>query len=181
MATRTAPDATGAATTRLMTFKWMDVSGDTWTEAVYIPSDATAAEIEALADAAQAGSNASLYEIDVQSVWGGIETAEQENADNESKSASVFDRLTVTAKHKTNPDIKDKRFSIPAPKFPLFINNFADTDPAPPTIVSDSILPTSTEFAAFGTTFLALLNATNYNLVWARYHDKGDLNERVPL
>lgn len=180
MPTRTAPDVTGAATTRLASFHFIDISGDIWSQALQVPSDMTAAELEALADALQAATNASIYEINLMSTWGGRQVSEETNADNLSKSASVFDRVSITAKHTTDPEKKDKVISIPAPIYDLFVNNFADTDPEPPTFVSDNILSTSTEFAAVGTAFLAVLGA-NWNLVWTRYHDRGDVNERVPL
>ena len=180
MPTRTAPDVTGAATTRLFSVHFIDVSGDIWSEAIMIPSDATTAEMEAVVDALQAATNASVYEVNLMSTWGGRQVSEETNADNLSKSASVFDRVSITAKHTTDPEKKDKVISIPAPIYELFVNNFVDTDPEEPTFVSDSLLPTSTEFAAVGTAFLAMLGA-NWNLVWARYHDRGDVNERQPL
>lgn len=62
--TRTAPDFTGAATDRTVSMSFIDVSGDKFTLDVDgVPTAATSALIEALADAVQAGTQASLYQI----------------------------------------------------------------------------------------------------------------------
>lgn len=178
--TRTAPDVTTAATTRLMSIFFVDISGDTWSEAISVPADATQAEMEALVDGIQASTHASIYQVDLESRWGGKQLMEAENATIGGKSTSVYDRLSMTAKHTLDPEKKDKRISIPAPLYDMFINNFADTTPDEPTYVSDEILPSNPLFVAVGSAFLAVLGA-NWNLVWARYHDRGDVNERVIL
>lgn len=62
--TRTAPDFTGAATDRTVSMSFIDASGDKFTLDVDgIPIAATSAQVEALAVAVQAASQASLWSI----------------------------------------------------------------------------------------------------------------------
>lgn len=63
MATRTAPLATASATSRQLTIRSIDASGDFWAEGLSINLAASAAEIEALVAAYQATTKTSVYEI----------------------------------------------------------------------------------------------------------------------
>jgi len=64
MATRTAPAMTATATSRQVSLRLIDASGDLYSEPLVVPVAATAANIEAWAAAYQAASNASLYAIE---------------------------------------------------------------------------------------------------------------------
>lgn len=168
--TRTAPDVTTAATIKTISVHWIDNSGDIWSEAYSVPVAATQAQIEALLDALQAASNASIYKVDVASVWGTDALADANNAIGvDPKSASVFDKFGFTMKHNTNPELKDKRVSVPAPIGDLFVNDG--------TIYSDSPDPASTEIVALGTAALAIW--AGYAIVWFRYVEKKEINEKV--
>jgi len=68
---RTAPDVTTAATFRQLHVRWIDNSGDITSEAYLVPAAATTAQIEAMLDALQACSNASLFEASISQHWGG--------------------------------------------------------------------------------------------------------------
>lgn len=63
MATRTAPAFTSAATSRAITLRMIDVSGDFYAESLSVAVAATAADIEAYVAAYQATTKASIYEI----------------------------------------------------------------------------------------------------------------------
>lgn len=64
MSTRTAPAMTAAATSRQISLRLIDASGDLYSEPLVVPVAATAANIEAWAAAYAAASNASLYAIE---------------------------------------------------------------------------------------------------------------------
>lgn len=163
--TRNAPDATGAATSKLVSFHWIDVSGDVRTDSYRVPVAATAAQIEAMADALQPGSHASLYGITVASEWMAIGDAS--NAEGGDKSQSVKDQLFFLAKN-SNPLIMPQRAYFPAPIAGLFV---AD---------SDSLDPTAAETVALLTAFLALIGA-GYSIVHGRYTERTEINEKTPI
>lgn len=163
--TRTAPDATGAAVSKLVSFKWMDISGDVRTDSLRVPVAATQAQIEAMADALQAGSNATLYGIEVTEEWNSI--GDSSNALGGDKSQSVHDQLFFLAKN-VNPFIMPQRAYFPAPIADVF------------TADSDSLDPASAEIIALLTAFLALVGA-GYSIVHGRYTEKSEINEKTPI
>lgn len=163
--TRTAPDVTTAATGKLVSFHWIDVSGAKRADSYQLPVSATNAQIEAMADALQAGSNASLWKIGIENVFGSVE--DSDNALAATKSSQVQDQLFFTAKH-TSPLQIVQRAYIPAPINDLFIGN------------TDNVDPTSTEAAAILTAFLAMLGA-GYSVVWGRYTQRTEINEKTPI
>jgi len=168
--TRTAPDVTGTATGKNVSVHWIDNSSDIWSESYSVPAAATNAQIESFLDGLQAASNASIYKVDVSNVFGADANADANNAIGiDPKSASVFDKFGFTMKHTTNPELKDKRISVPAPIGDLFVNDG--------TVYSDSPDPASAEIAALGTAALALF--PSYAVVWFRYVEKKEINEKV--
>lgn len=78
MATRTAP-ATSTTPTTTATLHLIDSSGDNFTDAITMPAAMTAANIETLAAAYQAASQASLWKISQTLEWVG--DADPDNAD----------------------------------------------------------------------------------------------------
>lgn len=76
--TRTAPVATGAATQLDASLALIDASGDLWSEVLQLPVAATQAQIDVIASAYAAASNASLYGIFVNRGWVG--DADPDNA-----------------------------------------------------------------------------------------------------
>lgn len=168
---RTAPDVTGAATYRQLHVRWIDNSGDITSEAYLIPAAATNTQIEAMLDALQAGSNASLFETSISTHFGGDAFADVNNADYaEEKSTSVFDRMFATWKN-TNPEIAAKRVSIPAPIGALFLGDGVE-------VASDTPDPASAELVAlFGAT-LAVFGA-GWDVAWVRYVERREINEKT--
>jgi len=163
--TRTAPAVTGALTDKIVSFHWIDTSSALRADSLHVPVAATNAQIEAYAAALQLDSNASLYKVGMESVWAGVMDAG--NAINGTKSSQVQDQLFFTAKH-TSPLQIVQRGYIPAP---IGANFIGDTD---------SLDPASTEAAAVITAFLALIGA-GYSVVWARYTQTTEINEKTPF
>lgn len=169
--TRVAPDVTGAATFRQLHVRWIDNSGDLMSEAYLIPAATTTTQIEAMLDALQACSNASLFEASISQHFGGDALADVNNADYDAeKSTSVFDRMFSTWKN-TNPEIAAKRVSVPAPIEELFLGDGVD-------VVSDTPDPASTETLALFGAILAVFGA-GWNAAWIRYTERREINEKT--
>lgn len=182
--TRTAPDVTGAATSKHLGVHFIDVSGDVWSESHIIPIAATNAQIEAYLDALQAASGASIYKVEVSNMFGTDALADSSNAtDIDVKSSSVFDKLGVTLKHNTDPEKKNKIVTIPAPIAPVFIRQ-PDDGTAPATVpydfVSDSVDGGSAELAAVLVAALTMFGA-GWSIAWARYVEKVEMNAKVRI
>lgn len=172
--TRTAPDVTGAATSKHLSVHFIDDSGDIWSESHIVAAAATQAQIEAYLDALQADSGASIYKVGVESFWGTDALADADNAEGDAdllKSRSVFDTLNITLKHTTDPEKKDKIVRIPAP---IASNFVASGD-----FLSDEIDGASVELGAVMTTALTLF--PSYAVVWARFSEKTELNQKVRI
>jgi len=161
--TRTAPDVTGAATNRRVSLRWIDLTGDLVTTSLDVPVAATAAQIEALGDAMQAASQASLYEIDNTGVWAAVP---DKNDAVSGHADSVFDVVTSLIKSAAPRSALD--WYIPAPN---------DTVVLPET---DNIDPASTELAAIYTAVLALLPA-GFTVVQARFSEHKETNKAVKI
>jgi hypothetical protein len=177
--TRTAPDVTGAITAKQLSVHFVDISGDVWSESYLLPAASTNAQVEAYVDAVQAGSAASIYKIEVNSVYGTDALADSSNAQNdgEVKGASVFDKLNVTLKHTTDPEKKNKIVSVPAPLAILFTRNPAA---APYDFISDTIDGGSAELAAILAAALTMFGA-GWAIAWARYVEHVEVNERTRI
>jgi hypothetical protein len=167
--TRTAPDVTGAVTAKQVVFKWIDVSGDKISESWFVPAAATQAQIEAFADAKQAASQASLYAVEVQNVFGSVEDAS--NAEEGEKSSSVFDALSITFKN-ANPEITSKRVQVQAPEGAMFLGDVGEK--------KDDFDPTNALLVAVMTTALALFGA-GWSVVWGRYVEHKEVNEKINI
>lgn len=120
--TRTAPDVTGAATFKLVSFRWIDASGTRRSDSYQVPAAATAAQIDDAADAAQALSNASLWAIDIGSVYAGdMDTGAAESL----VYAGNDDNVVILLKQ---PDNQARDFFVPAPIEALFIEETENID-----------------------------------------------------
>lgn len=95
MATRTAPLFTAAANQRLISLLLIDSSGDLYSEALYVPVAATAANIEAYADYYATACQASLYGIVDQQIR--IGSADPDNADTGNRD-SIADGINLLYK-----------------------------------------------------------------------------------
>lgn len=110
--TRTAPLFTAAANARRITLYLVDASGDTYSEAKYVPVAATAANIEAWAAAYQAATQASLYWIDDVNVRSG--DSDPDNAETDQRN-SIKDGINLSYKNATTLDAKSSRLVAPIP------------------------------------------------------------------
>lgn len=165
--TRGAPDVTTTATYKLVSIHWVDDSDDIWSESYTVPVATTQAAIEALADALQLASGASIYWIEVSSGWGSRASRNKANAEGAgTKSPSVFDAVNLTHKN-GNPLIKNQIVRIPAPIAELFV---LDAEDVPQDIVDGA----STELAAVQTASEAVLGA-GYQAVYARFSEKTEI------
>ena len=112
MATRTAPAQTAAANRRVITFHFIDASGDTDTAAVDVAVAATAADIEALAADLQSATQASLYQITDQLFRNG--DADPDNADTDQRN-SIKQGINVLLKAPATGDTRELRIFAPVP------------------------------------------------------------------
>lgn len=160
--TRTAPTVNGTPVYVKVQMRWMDYTGDKRSNSYQFDPAATPGEIEAFADAAQAASNATLYEIAVADVYASVE--DSQNAVEEVWE-NVKDNLVMQSRTATNESI---RGFIPAPINSLFIETTDDID------------PTSAELIAYMTAFMALLPA-GYDVVGARFTSRRDINQQIRI
>jgi len=79
--TRTAPAATGAANKFVTSISLVDASGDSYSVAIITGTAPTGAAIEAFAASYQAATQASVYQIRLESVW--IGAKETDNAESD--------------------------------------------------------------------------------------------------
>lgn len=79
--TATIPAVTGTATATAASLGLIDASGDLWSENLEVPAAATQAQINVIALAYQAASQASLYKVSVNRDWEG--DADPDNAEAE--------------------------------------------------------------------------------------------------
>jgi len=123
--TRSAGTVDGTPLFKMVSFKWIDYQGDRATTTVPFAPDATAAEIEAVAAVLQAGSNASLWGIDVADNYDGAML--RSNA-LEAVRESADDYIVIHYKNATTRS--DFRLSLPAPLGTFFVEGTETPDPA---------------------------------------------------
>lgn len=97
--TRTAPTVDGTPPFQQVSFQFIDSTEDIRSVSIQLPPGATAAQIEAIAAALQARSNASLFKIEVKEVY--ASTPDVGNALAEVH-ISVFDNVVVLFKDQLN-------------------------------------------------------------------------------
>lgn len=159
---RTAPAVNGTPQFRKVSFRWIDASGDKRSDSLQVPAGATDAQIEAMAVALAAASNASLYAV-VPEAWYNS-TPDKSDAVDAPKD-SVYDNMVALAKTVANAS---QRTFIPAPIADIFQTG------------TDQPNPASTELAAVLTAFLALVGA-GYSVVSLRYTERREINEAVNI
>lgn len=170
---RTAPtiDFTGSAPAYVrVSYRFIDFSGDLRTVSIDVDAtDATDANIEALAVALGAGTNADMYGVEITQIWNAV--ADASNALDPSvvttdKSASVFDNIVIASKNVTN---QSKRLFVPAPTGALMVGG------------TDQVDGTSTPLANILTAYLALITTGGYSITGARYTERREINEQVKI
>jgi len=120
--TRTAPDVTGTATYKTAAMQWIDWTGQRRSDNYQFPVATTNAQIEAVGDALQALSNASLWRIEVASVFAGDMDS---GAAAEEVYESVESNVVILLKKTDNTAID---FFIPSVIEGLFVENTDDID-----------------------------------------------------
>lgn len=159
--TMTAPTAVTAATYKLVSIGFVDVSGDVWSESLRVPVATTAAAIDAMVADIQERSNASIYKLEITEVReGAILTG---NATTDPRSQSVFDHVLMTFKN--NATGMSQRVYIPAPLEATMLDPASDT-------------PNMTDLADLGTSALVVLGA-GYAVKSARYTEMREINAAV--
>ena len=163
MATRTAPTVDGTPLFKMVSFGWMDYTGDKTSSTVPFAPDATAAEIEAVAAVLQAASNATLYRVQVTDDYDSV--ALKSNA-TEAVWENVADVVVI---HYKNPTTRaDFRLNIPSPINAMFIEGTDNVDTA------------DTAFTNVLAAFAAGI-PTGFSPVTARFSKHRDINQATPI
>jgi hypothetical protein len=161
--TRTAPQVDlvpSVITFKTVSLRWTDYTSDVRTDTYQLAATATSAQIENLADALQAASNASLYEIKISEHYSSV--PDNDNA-LEEVWENVTDNLVIQAKKPTNESI---RVFVPSPVNSMFIET------------TDAIDPTSVVLGAVLTAFDAVIDI-DYEYVGARFTSRRQINQQV--
>lgn len=154
MATRTAPDPSGASANKtITTLHLIDASGDTISQAFVTVAPPSTALVEALADAYQAATQASLYKISQSVEWEG--DADPDNADTDQRN-SVSDGVNQLFKNLTTLRTQSPR--LVAPIEAVMQGN------------QDIPLLSATQFSDLIVAELAIL--TGYNLYSAQFTER---------
>lgn len=162
MVTRTASTVDGTGEFREVSLRWIDAVGDIRSDATIIAAAASDAEIEAVAAAMQAATNASLYAIRVTDVYEGAKS--KANADSAVRE-SLQDNIVFHAK---DAGRVDRRSFLPAPLAAVFVANTETPDE------SDGLIVTL--MAAWET-----LWAGTFAGVSLRFTERREINEKVTL
>lgn len=160
---RSAPTVNGTPTYRRVSFSWIDATGDVRTDSIDVTDAAvTDVEIEALAVALAAISNADLYKVEVSMIYGAIQ--DKSNATNAPR-ASIYQNLATLAKTPTN---LSKRGFVPAPVDAIFVTG------------TDQIDPISVPLGNYFTALLAVFGG-GWNIASARYTERREINNAVKI
>jgi hypothetical protein len=160
--TRTAPTVDGTPVYLQVTLHWIDYNGDKRADSLNLPTATTSAEIEAIAAAAQALSNASLYDISVNNKYDSNE--DSSNAD-EDVYNSVKDSLVIQTKEPTGQSL---RGFIPSITQNVFVENTKEID------------PTNADLATYLAALVAALPA-GYEVIGARFTQRKQVNQQVKI
>lgn len=159
---RTAPVVDGTPPFQYASYQFIDASEDIRSVGIQLPPGTTAAQIEAIGTQLQALSNASLFKITVQAVYGSTPDVSQADA---VVHLSVYDNVVVLFKDQLN---HSQDIFVVAPT----------TDLQP----TDSDTPVGTELTAL---ILAVSNALeqgttdDWQAVSARYTERREKNQRT--
>lgn len=161
--TRSAPTVNGTFNAKRVTLRWIDNSGEKRADTILVEALTTDAEIEAYAAAAQAISNASLYEVSVRNQY--VSTPTKTLAADE-----VYEDVTSNLVIQFKDGVTDtsQRGYIPSADEAVMVAGTETPDPANPAITA--------YVAAVG----AMLPPA-YAAVGIRFTQRRDMNEQVPL
>jgi len=158
--TRTATTVDGTPDFKRVSIHYVDVSGDLRSVSSVIAAGDTDTEIEALVDALQDATQASIYEVSVAYVY--TSTPDAQNAVAGSRD-SVYDNVVTLYKNAAAQISRDLFIPAPAPEI---MNGDLD-----------EIDATSTELLAVYTALAAV--SSGYQIVSARYTERREINKRV--
>lgn len=160
MPTRTAPTVDGTPSRVRVSMTLIDSVGDIRSVSLYAPNGVTAVEIEALAAALQAATNASLYKVEQSLVYEGA--AAKSNADE-----NVFNNIGDNIIYHVKASATDsQRAYVPAPLESVFTPATENPDPANPLLT------------AWFTAVLGVVG-NNYTGVTVRFSERRDINDAV--
>lgn len=161
--TRSAPTVDGTPNAMRVSFKWMDYTGEKRADSVRVDLAVTPAQIEAAAVAAQAMSNATLYEVSVQNLY----TSEASpGLAAEDVYEDVGSSLVVQYREPTIGI--SQRGYVPSLIDDVLVNGTENVDP------SNALLLT------YISAFSALLGGT-WSTVGARFTQRRDINQQVKI
>jgi hypothetical protein len=161
--TRSAPTVDGGTANRTsLSMKFMDAGGDKRSVSIDVPNAITGAQIDALANAAQAISNATLYEITKNERFTSVPV--EANAQTDSPFTSVFDNLVVLC--------KDVSINKSQDGFVPSVEGIIVPD-------GDVIDTDDVNYIAYRDALVAALGG-NYAAVSARFTERRDKNDSVP-
>jgi len=158
--TRTAPTINGTPVYQELQLSWIDYTGDVRSDSYFLDAAATDAQAVALAAAAQAASNSSLWRATMKSVYEGDQDSSNGT---EVVWENVEDNLVIQAKNTTKQSL---RFFIPAPNNGMFVEG------------TENIDPTNAELTAVLTAFLAVV-PTGYTIRGARFTHRRQINQQI--
>lgn len=159
---RTAPTYTGTPTYLIVSFHFIDANGQlATTPYLTTTARATVANIEAMAEALGAASNANLYDISTTAHTAANASAA---AATEAPRESAKDVIVTLVREPTSRQTQE--VEIPAPLDSLFVPG------------SNTIDPSVTEYQDVNTAANALLPDA-YTFVSARFSERRKLNEKV--
>jgi len=162
MATRTAPAVDGTPNVEQVSFRFIDRSGDKRAVSIEIALATVDADIETLAAALAANTNASLYEIVRSQKYYSPPVSTNATAAEEN---SVYDNIVLLAKSNTGDT---EELFIPAPERGLFVGDTDNPDAA------------DTDLQAIIAAFEAVASGTKV-VVSGRYTERREKNQSVPL
>lgn len=158
----TAPDVTAAATFVRVHFKYIDANGQLGSDSyVTTVAAATNANVNAVAEAIGAASNANLYEVSIEPVWAAFPVAATAV---EEPRESVKDNIVTLWRDNATRNTQDAY--IPAPLDSLFLVGTNDVD------------PTQTEYLAVELAFNNLLPAA-YGAISVRFSEHKGVNKKI--
>ena len=161
--TRSAPVVVAGTPNRtVLTMKFMDAGGEKRSVSIDVPNAVTDAQIDALADGAQAISNATIYEIAKQVKYTSVPL--EANAQTDSPFVSVYDNLVLLAKDVSINKSQDG--FVPAVEGIIVLDG-------------DVIDTTDVNYIAYRDALVAALGGS-YTAVSARFTERRDKNESVP-
>lgn len=162
MATRTAPAVDGTPNWKVVSITVYDYTGEQRTDSYYLDADSTDAEIEAIVDALQDTTNATIWKVSVSDLYNSV--GDPSNA-TEAVWEEASSNLVLLLKSATVE--KGFNFFIPAPANAMFIEGTENIDPANASLAAlmTAILPTR----------------AGYSFVSARFTSRRDVGTKINL